>query len=115
MAFFSTLLVVSVEEADSVYQFWHWLTTTRYTRLLEEELARLRIENVALRNSIYARAGVPPVEYASGIVGATRGNGRPAAIHRAVSWAQAKAKLEAMHRTGARPAEQKSDPSPRSG
>jgi hypothetical protein len=94
-------------------ELWHWLTTTPYTRLLEEELARLRIENAALRNSIYARAGVPPVEYASGIVAATRSNGRPASIRRAVSWAQAKARLEAMHRTGQ--TEEKRDPSLRSG
>jgi hypothetical protein len=78
---------------------WHWLTTSRYTRLLEEELARLRLENAALRNSIYVRAGVPPIEYAAGIAGEARGNGRPAAIRRTVSWAQAKARLEAMHRS----------------
>ena len=97
---------------DDIAALWHWLTTTRYTRLLEDELARLRIENVALRNSIYARAGVPPVEYASGIVAATRGNGRPAAIRRAVSWAQAKARLEASHRGGPGRSQEKADPSP---
>jgi hypothetical protein len=97
-----------------IVALWHWLTTTRYTRLLEDEIARLRIENVALRNSIYARAGVPPVEYAAGIVGETRGNGRPAAIRRAVSWAQAKARLEAMHRSGPGRAEEKRDSSLRS-
>ncbi len=95
-------------------QTWRWLTTTRYTRLLEDELARLRIENVALRNSIYARAGVPPVEYSNAIVDAARGNGRPAAIRRAVTWAQAKARLEAMHRPASARAEEKADPSPRS-
>lgn len=82
----------------AIQLIWHWLTTTRYTRLLENELARLRIENAALRNSIYARAGVPPVEYADAMVAASRANGRPAAIRRAMSWAQAKARLEAMHR-----------------
>jgi hypothetical protein len=99
---------------ENLASVWHWLTTTRYTRLLEEELARLRIENVALRNSIYARAGVPPVEYADAVVGAARGNGRPAAIRRAMSWAQAKARLEAMHRRPAHSvnAEDKNMPQP---
>ena len=93
--------------------FWHWLTTTPYTRLLEDELARLRIENAALRNSIYARAGVPPIEYAQTLVGSVRGSGRPTAIRRAVSWAQAKARLEAMHRTGAGQPENAREPAPR--
>jgi hypothetical protein len=99
---------------EEIAALWHWLTTTRYTRLLEEELARLRVENVALRNSIYARAGVPPIEYAAGIVGEARGHGRPAAIRRAVSWAQAKARLEAMHRPGSAAPQKQRDSSLRS-
>ena len=97
---------------EKIAALWHWLTTTPYTRLLEEEVARLRIENVALRNSIYARAGVPPVEYAAAIVGASRANGRPAPFRRTMSWAQAKAKLEAMHRAASSPPEAKRNPSP---
>jgi hypothetical protein len=56
-------------------KFWHRLTTTRYARALEAELAReraanaeqgieiarLRAENRALLNSILGIAGVPPV------------------------------------------------------
>lgn len=34
---------------------------TRYTRALEEEVARLRAENRALMNSILGIAGIPPV------------------------------------------------------
>ena len=98
---------------EQIAVFWHWLTTTPYTRLLEEEVARLRIENVALRNSIYARAGVPPVEYAAAIVGASRANGRPAPFRRSMSWAQAKAKLESIHRTAPAHSEEKRDASPR--
>ena len=97
---------------EQIAEVWHWLTTTRYTRLLEDEVSRLRVENVALRNSIYARAGVPPIEYAAAIVAGAKGNGRPAPIRRSMSWAQAKAKLEAMHRAASAPAEGKRDPSP---
>ncbi len=40
---------------------WHRLTTSRYTRALEEEVARLRAENRALVNSLLGTAGVPPL------------------------------------------------------
>ncbi len=43
-------------------KFWHWLTTSRYTRTLEEEVARLRAENRALVNSLLGTAGVPPLQ-----------------------------------------------------
>lgn len=36
-------------------------TATRYTRLLEAEVARLRAENRALLNSILGIAGIPPI------------------------------------------------------
>jgi hypothetical protein len=42
---------------------WRALTTTRYTRLLEEEVARLRAENRAMMNSLLGTAGVPPVDF----------------------------------------------------
>jgi hypothetical protein len=48
---------------------WHWLLTTRYTRALEDEVARLyaelrgvRAENRALVDSILGVAGVPPLK-----------------------------------------------------
>ncbi len=84
---------------ELLLQAWHWLTTTRYTRLLEEELARLRVENIALRNSIYARAGVPPVDYTAANGVAPRPK-LPPPIRRAITWSQAKARLEALHRAG---------------
>ena len=100
---------------EEIRSLWHWLTTTRYTRLLEEELARLRVENIALRNSIYARAGVPPVEYAATLAPAGRGAGAPAPIRRPLSWAQAKARLESLHRVAPGKTEEKREPSLRSG
>jgi hypothetical protein len=42
-------------------QVWQRITTTRYTRALEAEVARLRAENRALLNSILGIAGVPPL------------------------------------------------------
>jgi hypothetical protein len=42
---------------------WRTITTTRYTRLLEEEVARLRVENRAMMNSLLGTAGIPPVEF----------------------------------------------------
>jgi hypothetical protein len=43
---------------------WRRWTATRYTRLLETEVARLRAENRALLNSILGIAGIPPVTVA---------------------------------------------------
>ena len=38
--------------------------TTRYVEMLEGEVARLRMENRALMNSLLGTAGFPPVEFA---------------------------------------------------
>jgi hypothetical protein len=40
---------------------WRRWTATRYTRWLEAEVARLRLENRALLNSILGIAGIPPI------------------------------------------------------
>ena len=40
---------------------WRWLTTGRYTRTLEDEVERLRVENRALLNSLLGTAGFPPI------------------------------------------------------
>jgi len=37
--------------------------TTRYVGMLEGEVARLRMENHALMNSLLGTAGFPPVEF----------------------------------------------------
>ena len=82
-------------EPSSFARIWHWLTTTRYTRLLEDRVARLEVENAHLRNAIYARAGVgpvqlgpPPLENAA----AERRSSQP--LRRPISWSQVKQKLE---------------------
>jgi len=77
-------------------RFWHWLTTTRYTRLLEERVARLEAENTHLRNAIYARAGVGPVTLGTA-PGAHTAAERKAQqpLRRPISWIQLKQKLEA--------------------
>src|SRR5215467_11986688 len=39
------------------------LLRSKYVRLLEEEVARLRAENRALMNSLLGTAGFPPLEF----------------------------------------------------
>ena len=41
--------------------------TTRYVGMLEGEVARLRLENRALMNSLLGTAGFPPVEFAEAV------------------------------------------------
>jgi hypothetical protein len=45
----------------NIREIWRGITATRYTRGLEAEVARLRVENRALLNSILGIAGVPPI------------------------------------------------------
>ncbi|MFZ0582986.1 MAG: hypothetical protein WAN72_10685 [Candidatus Acidiferrales bacterium] len=42
-------------------EIWRRLFSTRYSAILEAEVARLRAENRALLNSILGIAGVPPI------------------------------------------------------
>jgi hypothetical protein len=49
----------------SIRQLWNRIVATRYTRLLEAEVGRLRAENRALLNSILGIAGIPPIVVAS--------------------------------------------------
>jgi hypothetical protein len=46
-----------------MFQLVKTLLRSRYVRLLEEEVARLRAENRALMNSLLGTAGFPPVEF----------------------------------------------------
>lgn len=66
-----------------IRDLWRRISRTRYTRSLEAEVARLRVENQALLNSILGIAGVPPIlvsqealkaEQAGEAVAPTRGN-----------------------------------------
>jgi hypothetical protein len=45
----------------TIRDIWWRIATTRYTRALEAEVARLRADNRALLNSILGIAGVPPI------------------------------------------------------
>lgn len=72
---------------------WRWLTTSRYTRTLEEEVARLRAENRALVNSLLGTAGVPPLQTETGTPGG-REAGKTAAPIRRRSWQQIGRMLE---------------------
>jgi hypothetical protein len=49
---------------NTIYNLFRGLFKTRYVRMLEEEVARLRGENRALLNSLLGTAGFPPVEFA---------------------------------------------------
>jgi len=46
-----------------MFQLVKTLLRSRYVRLLEEEVARLRAENRALMNSLLGTAGFPPVDF----------------------------------------------------
>ena len=46
-----------------MFNFLYSLVHTKYVRLLEAEVARLRAENRALTNSLLGTAGFPPVDY----------------------------------------------------
>jgi len=84
-----------MDPANSLSRCWHLLTTTRYTRLLEERVARLEAENAHLRNAIYARAGVGPVPLGPAPpVNGSAERRLPQPIRRPISWAQVKQKLE---------------------
>lgn len=62
----------------------------KYVGLLEEEVARLRMENRALMNSLLGTAGFPPVEYGEPV--------RPVEVPRARrrSWQQLQRAKEAL-------------------
>jgi hypothetical protein len=55
--------------------------TTRYTRSLEEEVARLRRENHALVNSILSVAGLPPLRLDAEIARENRRDAIAASAH----------------------------------
>lgn len=46
---------------QTIAELWRRWTATRYTRMLEADVERLRAENRALLNSILGIAGVPPI------------------------------------------------------
>src|SRR2546425_13198280 len=66
---------------------------SRYTRHLEEEVARLRAENRAMLNSLLARRGFPPIDLAA--AGAPAQKAAPGGFRRGGK------RGEARHRAGA--------------
>jgi hypothetical protein len=92
---------------EGVKRFWHWLTTSRYTRLLEAEVERLRSDNIALRASVFGLVGKPGQTYAAYLAEQIRpkganGEGKtPEAARRHVGWAEIKKRLEARDATEA--------------
>jgi hypothetical protein len=78
----------------SAANIWRWLVTSRYTRALEEEVARLRAENRALVNSLLGTAGVPPLAiHEAGTPGSAEGKVAVPAVRRR-SWQQIGRMLE---------------------
>lgn len=49
----------------TIRRVWNRIVKRRYTRALEAEVARLRVENRALLNSILGIAGIPPIVVSS--------------------------------------------------
>ena len=47
---------------EALKALWRYLTTSRYTIMLEDEVSRLREENRGLLNSLLTRAGVSPID-----------------------------------------------------
>jgi len=47
---------------EKLKTLWRYLTTSRYTIMLEDEVSRLREENRGLLNSLLTRAGVSPID-----------------------------------------------------
>lgn len=49
----------------TIRRVWNRIVKRRYTRALEAEVTRLRVENRALLNSILGIAGIPPIVVSS--------------------------------------------------
>ena len=54
-------------KGNEMIEFLKRAFTTRYVGMLEGEVARLRMENRALMNSLLGTAGFPPVEFAEAV------------------------------------------------
>jgi len=72
---------------EALARAWHWLTTSRYTRLLEHRVAELETENRLLRNRVFDERVDPAT-----------GHAMPRVQHKPVrrlNWQQFRQKLEA--------------------
>ena len=54
-------------KGNEMIEFLHRVLRSRYVRMLEVEVARLRMENLALMNSLLGTAGFPPVEFVEAV------------------------------------------------
>ena len=88
--------------AETLRAWWRWLTTTRYTRALEEEVERLRAENRALTNSLLGTAGIPPIDFSEGAKSRSFGMPEIPRVRRR-SWHQIQALNEIAQARRARP------------
>jgi len=78
-----------------MFDFFHNLLRSKYVRLLEAEVARLRGENRALTNSLLGTAGFPPVEYPEPVKPQTLPRLRKRSWHQIQAWREAGAVREA--------------------
>ena len=67
---------------------------SRYVRLLEGEVARLRGENRALTNSLLGTAGFPPVDYPEPVKPQALPRLRRRSWHQIQAWKEAEAQQE---------------------
>lgn len=73
-------------------EFYHWLSTSRYTRSLEARVENLELENQALRNALNERAGVPRIDFKNREVMQAK---NPVPIRKPITWSSFRRKLEA--------------------
>jgi hypothetical protein len=90
------------------------LLRSRYVRLLEEEVARLRAENRALTNSLLGTAGFPPVEYPEAPKPQPLPRLRKRSWHQIQAWRENGASRDAALRFDERSSERSNGPVPHS-
>jgi hypothetical protein len=78
-----------------MFQLVHNFLRSRYVRLLESEVARLRAENRALTNSLLGTAGFPPVDYPEAPKPQALPRLRKRSWHQIQAWRETKAAREA--------------------
>jgi len=78
-----------------MFDLLHNLLRSKYARLLEAEVARLRAENRALTNSLLGTAGFPPVEYPEPVKPQTLPRLRKRSWHQIQAWREAGAMRDA--------------------
>src|SRR5712671_5397576 len=78
-----------------MFDLLHNLLRSKYVRLLEGEVARLRAENRALTNSLLGTAGFPPVEYPEPVKPQVLPRLRKRSWHQIQAWREAGAVRDA--------------------